>query len=205
MTRDDPTAIRRLERPTMDQNVHEFHKREIARIEEAKMAAFSGDAGAKAAKAKKGRKQKKRKKVERPYDIQHFEIGDTVDVHYKIIEGDKERVQVFTGTVIREKGSGITANFTVRRIVQGEGVERIFPRFSPKLMKVLVARRGRVRRAKLYYLRDRVGKATRVPELLGPRADARKKKEEERAKALDARYAEVVQARSQDGEGGTAG
>lgn len=93
-----------------------------------------------------------------------FDIGDTVDVHVKIIEGDKERVQVFTGTVIKKKGGGLRETFTVRRIVQGEGVERIFPMHSPKVVDLVVKKKGKVRRAKLYYLRDRVGKATKVKE-----------------------------------------
>ena len=97
-------------------------------------------------------------------DPPDFAVGDTVDVHVRIVEGDKARVQVFTGTVIRRKGSGTRETFTVRRIVAGEGVERTFPIHSPKLDNVVVKRRGRVRRAKLYYLRDRVGKATRVRE-----------------------------------------
>lgn len=94
-----------------------------------------------------------------------FEIGDTVDVHCRIQEGNKERIQVFSGIVIaHRRGSGITATFTVRRIVAGEGVERIFPVHSPKIAKLDVKRHGIVRRAKLYYLRDRVGKATRLAE-----------------------------------------
>lgn len=93
-----------------------------------------------------------------------FEIGDQVDVHQRILEGTKERVQVFSGTVIARRGGGIRETFTVRRIVQGEGVERIFPVHSPKIAKVEVKRTGAVRRAKLYYLRDRVGKATRLRE-----------------------------------------
>ena len=102
-----------------------------------------------------------------------FAVGDTVDVHSRIKEGDKERVQVFNGTVIsKNAGHGeINASFVVRRVVSGEGVERTFPVHSPKIVKVEVSRRGRVRRAKLYYLRDRVGKATKVKEHLG-RTDA---------------------------------
>ena len=97
-----------------------------------------------------------------------FKVGDTVDVHVKIKEGDKERVQIFNGTVIaRARGQGgINASFTVRRIVSGEGVERTWPTNSPRLAKVEVVRAGRVRRAKLYYLRGRVGKSTKVKELL---------------------------------------
>ena len=93
-----------------------------------------------------------------------FEIGDTVDVHTRILEGDKERIQVFTGVVIARRGAGIRENFTVRRIVAGEGVERTFPLNSPKVAMIDVKRHGRVRRAKLFYLRDRVGKATRLTE-----------------------------------------
>jgi large subunit ribosomal protein L19 len=93
-----------------------------------------------------------------------FEIGDQVEVHQRILEGEKERVQVFSGTVIARKGDGMREMFTVRRIVQGEGVERMFPLHSPKIAKVDVKRTGVVRRAKLYYLRDRVGKATRLRE-----------------------------------------
>ncbi len=93
-----------------------------------------------------------------------FSIGDTVAVHYRIREGDKERVQVFVGTVIARKHGGIQETFTVRRIVAGEGVERVFPLHSPRIADIRVRRRGKVRRAKLYYLRSRVGKATRVRE-----------------------------------------
>ena len=93
-----------------------------------------------------------------------FKIGDTVDVHVKIVEGEKERIQVFTGIVISRKGSGINESFTVRRLVGNEGVERVWPLHSPSLDKIEVKKAGRVRRAKLYYLRERVGKATRVAE-----------------------------------------
>lgn len=98
--------------------------------------------------------------------LAEFAIGDTVNVHMRIKEGDKERVQIFTGTVIaRNRGHGaINEAFTVRRLVDGEGVERVFPLHSPKVLKVEVTRRGSVRRSKLYYLRDRVGKATKVKE-----------------------------------------
>lgn len=93
-----------------------------------------------------------------------FEIGDTVDVHTRILEGDKERIQIFNGVVIARSHGGSRENFTVRRIVAGEGVERTFPIHSPKVAKVVVKRHGRVRRAKLFYLRGRVGKATRLVE-----------------------------------------
>src|SRR6266478_5657384 len=96
--------------------------------------------------------------------VPHFEIGDTVDVHVRILEGQKERIQIFNGVVIARRGHGMGQMFTVRRIVQGEGVERQFPLHSPKIAKVEVKRTGVVRRAKLYYLRDRVGKATRLRE-----------------------------------------
>ncbi|MHC4363110.1 MAG: 50S ribosomal protein L19 [Planctomycetota bacterium] len=89
----------------------------------------------------------------------HFEIGDTVNVHCRIKEGDKERLQIFTGTVIARKGRGINETFTVRRIVNNEGVERIFPLHSPNIIDV---RSGRARRAKLYYLRKRTGKAVKL-------------------------------------------
>jgi large subunit ribosomal protein L19 len=95
-------------------------------------------------------------------EIPHFEIGDTVDVHCSIKEGDKERVQVFTGTVIARKGRGINENFTVRRIVDNEGVERIFPLNSPNILNIRPVRSGKARRAKLYYLRNRTGKAVRL-------------------------------------------
>lgn len=97
-------------------------------------------------------------------DVPEFEIGDTVDVHCKILEGQKSRIQVFTGTVIARSGRGTSEMFTVRRIVAGEGVERKFPLHSPKIEKVEVKRSSVVKRAKLYYLRDRVGKAVRLKE-----------------------------------------
>jgi len=91
-----------------------------------------------------------------------FSVGDTIDVHYKIIEGDKERVQVFQGVLLAKTGRGIHTMITVRRIVANEGVERMFPLHSPRLAKIDVVRRGDARRAKLYYLRDRFGKARRL-------------------------------------------
>ena len=93
-----------------------------------------------------------------------FEIGDTVDVHQRILEGDKERIQIFNGVVIARRGGGTREKFTVRRIVAGEGVERTFPYNSPKIAKVEVKRHGKVRRAKLFFLRGRVGKATKLVE-----------------------------------------
>jgi large subunit ribosomal protein L19 len=93
-----------------------------------------------------------------------FNIGDTVDVHTRILEGDKERIQIFSGVVLARRGSGTREMFTVRRIVAGEGVERTFPMHSPKVADVVVKRHARVRRAKLYFLRERIGKATRLVE-----------------------------------------
>ena len=89
-------------------------------------------------------------------------IGDTVDVHYRIVEGEKERIQIFQGVLIGMKGRGINRTLTVRRIVANEGVERIFPLHSPRIAKIEVVRRGDARRAKLYYLRERIGKARRL-------------------------------------------
>jgi large subunit ribosomal protein L19 len=105
--------------------------------------------------------------VETPHlkkEVPQFAVGDTVDVSTRIIEGEKERTQVFSGIVIMRKGSGINSTFTVRRIVNNEGVERIFPVHSPFVSKVVVKRSGESRRAKLFYLRTRVGKATRLTE-----------------------------------------
>ena len=97
-------------------------------------------------------------------DLPQFNIGDTIKIHVKIKEGSRERIQMFEGTVIAKKHGGINETFTVRRISYGVGVERTFPVNSPKIESIQVVRRGKVRRAKLYYLRDRVGKATRVKE-----------------------------------------
>src|SRR5271167_1888057 len=96
--------------------------------------------------------------------VPSFEIGDTVDVHVRILEGDKERIQIFNGVVIARSGSGPREMFTVRRIVQGEGVERKIPLHSPRIADIVVKRSGKVRRAKLYYLRNLSGKAVRLKE-----------------------------------------
>lgn len=93
-----------------------------------------------------------------------FAVGDTVDVHTRILEGNKERIQIFSGVVIARSGTGTSESFVVRRIVQGEGVERKFPVNSPKISHIEVKRHARVRRAKLFYLRERTGKATRLKE-----------------------------------------
>lgn len=99
-------------------------------------------------------------------DIPQFKAGDTVRVHVKVVEGARERIQVFEGVVIARKGGGINENFTVRRISYGVGVERTFPVHSPRIDRIEVMRRGRVRRAKLYYLRQRSGKSARIKEKL---------------------------------------
>ncbi len=98
-------------------------------------------------------------------DVPVFDIGDTVDVSVRIVEGEKERIQIFGGVVIARRGSGMAEMFTVRRIVNNEGVERTFPMNSPKVAGVTVVRGGKTRRCKLYFLRDRVGKATRLKEV----------------------------------------
>ena len=99
-------------------------------------------------------------------DQTQFNIGDTVKVHVKIKEGNRERIQVFEGTVIARRGGGVSETFTVRRVSYGVGVEKVFPINSPNVEKIEVVRKGKVRRSKLYYLRDRVGKAAKVKEQL---------------------------------------
>ena len=96
-----------------------------------------------------------------------FDVGDSVDVHVRIIEGDRERIQIFAGVVIAKRHEGLSETFTVRRIVQGEGVERVVPLNSPRVVDIVVKKKGNVRRAKLHYLRDRVGRGTRIEEKLG--------------------------------------
>ena len=98
-------------------------------------------------------------------DITPFNVGDTVKVHVRVVEGDKERVQAYEGVCIAKKGSGIRENFTVRRVSFGIGVERTFPLHSPRISKIEIVRKGKVRRAKLYYLRDRQGKAAKIKEV----------------------------------------
>lgn len=97
-------------------------------------------------------------------DLPAFNVGDTVQVHYKVVEGTRERVQLYEGTVIKIQGSGARKTFTVRRLSYGVGVERTFPIHSPRIEKLVVTRRGKVRRAKLYYLRERQGKSAKVKE-----------------------------------------
>ena len=100
-------------------------------------------------------------------EVPELKIGSTVRVHVKIREGERERIQVFEGPIIAKKGSGISSTFTVRRVAYGCGVERVFPVHSPNVAKVELVRNGKVRRSKLYYLRDRVGKSAKVKEKLG--------------------------------------
>ena len=112
-------------------------------------------------------------------------VGDTVQVHYLIREGEKERVQIFKGTILALTGRGIAKSITVRRIVQGEGVERTFPLHSPRVQDVTIDRRGKVRQARLYYLRDRVGKKTRVSELVGEKVRAQRAREDAARQAAE--------------------
>ena len=106
-------------------------------------------------------------------EVPSFGPGDTLRVHVKVIEGSRERIQIFEGVCIARKNAGFSSAFTVRKVSYGEGVERVFPLYSPLVDKVEVVRRGRVRRAKLYYLRGRTGKAARIAELGGGTADLR--------------------------------
>ncbi|ARC85676.1 ribosomal protein L19 [Clostridium argentinense CDC 2741] len=99
-------------------------------------------------------------------DLQEFNVGDTVKVHIRISEGNKERIQIFEGTVLKRQNGGLRETFTVRRVASGVGVEKTFPVNAPVIEKVEVVRKGKVRRAKLFYLRDRVGKAAKVKELI---------------------------------------
>jgi len=114
-------------------------------------------------------------------DVPVFAPGDTLKVHVKVIEGARERVQVFQGAVIRRQGSGARETFTVRKVSFGVGVERTFPVHSPVLEKIEVVSRGQVRRAKLYYLRDRIGKAAKIKEKRTPRPEGKKGKSASKA------------------------
>ena len=173
---------------------------EIARTKEGEVTIPEEEKEEKIAKddatKKKGKKAMKAKKTKKKgksgdiieYDIPLYRVGDEVKVFFKIVEGDKERHQIFQGTVIAMKHGGIRETFTVRRIVEGEGVERIFPLHSPKISRIEVLRRGRVKRAKLYYLRDRVGKARKVKELLGEPVKKVKRREADRLEEKEANY-----------------
>ena len=102
-----------------------------------------------------------------------FQVGDTVKVHFEIIEGKTKRIQIYEGVVICIKNSGARKTFTVRKISYGVGVEHVFPVYSPRVVAVEIVKTGKVRRSKLYYIRDKVGKGGRIKELLGPKANAR--------------------------------
>jgi len=131
-------------------------------------------------------------------NIPQFGPGDTVRVHAKIVEGTRERIQVFEGVVIGRQGSGVREMFTVRRISYGVGVERMFPVHSPRIDKIEVTRRGKVRRAKLYYLRDKIGKDSKVKTLVGAKVAAamaaRNAAAAEAAKAKEAAAAAAAEA-----------
>lgn len=129
-------------------------------------------------------------------DVASFNAGDTIKVHYRIKEGDKERIQVFQGTVISRRGSGTGKTFTVRKISSGIGVERVFPLYSPNIDKVERLTMGRVRRAKLYYLRELTGKSARIKTKLGVKAD----KERAKDKASSKKEAPVVEAPAPEGK-----
>src|SRR5262245_12186182 len=137
-------------------------------------------------------------------DVSEFAIGDTVDVHTRILEGEKERIQIFNGVVIARSGSGSREMFVVRRIVQGEGVERKFPLHSPRIADIVVKRSGKVRRAKLYYLRQRSGKAVRLKERFTATAASREAKAA-KAERRAARAAKKAKAKAEAGAGAGAG
>ena len=120
-----------------------------------------------------------------------FKVGDTVKVHFEIIEGKTKRIQIFEGLVLCFKNSGIRKTFTVRKISYGVGVERVFPVNSPRIIKVELIRPGKVRRSKIYYVRDKIGKAAKIKELIGAKANARVAFAREVAKAADVREAQI--------------
>ncbi|MBQ2600843.1 MAG: 50S ribosomal protein L19 [Treponema sp.] len=105
--------------------------------------------------------------------VADFRVGDTVKVHFEIIEGKTKRIQIFEGLVLCIKNSGVRKTFTVRKLSYGVGVERVFPVHSPRVKKVEIVRPGKVRRSKIYYIRDKVGKASKIKELISPKAKAR--------------------------------
>lgn len=118
-------------------------------------------------------------------DIPNFRIGDTIRVHTRIIEGEKERIQIFTGTVIARKGSGLSETFSLYRVAYGEGMERVFPLHSPRIAKLEIVKEGQVRRAKLYYLRGTSGKASKVKGRVGNRSKAAPAVQEIPAEAVE--------------------
>ncbi len=127
-------------------------------------------------------------------DAENFRVGDTVKVHFEIVEGKTKRIQIFEGLVICIKNSGIRKTFTVRKESYGVGVERVFPVNSPRVVRVEVVRAGKVRRAKLYYIRDKVGKAAKIKELITPKAKARVAAANAAAKAAAAKAEEALKA-----------
>ena len=132
-----------------------------------------------------------------------FDVGDSVEVHVKIIEGDRERIQIFAGVVIAKRHEGLSETFTVRRMVQGEGVERIFPVNSPRVVDIVVKKKGNVRRAKLHYLRERIGRSTKVEERTGSAefvAAARAEAKAEAAKEAAAKREEAAKAEAAKAE-----
>lgn len=120
-----------------------------------------------------------------------FRVGDTVKVHFEIIEGKTKRIQLYEGVVLCIKGEGARRTFTVRKESYGVGVERIFPVNSPRIIKVELIRPGKVRRSKIYYVRDKIGKAAKIKELIGAKANARVAFAREVAKAADVREAQI--------------
>lgn len=120
-----------------------------------------------------------------------YKVGDTVVVHFEIIEGKTKRIQKYEGVVISIKGEGVRKTFTVRKISYGVGVERVFPVYSPRVIKVEIVKTGKVRQSKLYYLRDKIGKGARIKELLGPKANARIAASRAANKARDAEEQEI--------------
>ena len=130
-------------------------------------------------------------------DLVKFSVGDTIKVHVRIKEGNRERIQVFEGTVIKKQNGGLRETFTVRRVAYGTGVERTFPMNAPIIEKIEVVRLGKVRRAKLYYLRDRVGKAAKTKELAGARIENKEiiiKGEEVKAEVVETENVETAEA-----------
>ncbi|QLH35524.1 MAG: 50S ribosomal protein L19 [Parachlamydiaceae bacterium] len=124
-------------------------------------------------------------------DIPNFRVGDTVRVHTRIIEGEKERIQVFTGTVIARKGSGLSETFSLHRVAYGEGMERVFPLHSPRIAKLEVVKEGHVRRAKLYYLRGTSGKASKIRGRVGSTRGKEEVAEEQAVEAVEATESQV--------------
>ena len=138
----------------------------------------------------------KLEKTQLKQSIANFNVGDTVRIHTRIIEGEKERIQIFTGTVIARKGSGLSETFSVHRVAYGEGMERVFPLHSPRISKIEVVKEGRVRRSKLYYLRGTSGKASKVKgRRHGPRrADTASVTQEESVENVQHNQSETVDA-----------